>query len=420
MSASSSRIGELLAPAGCFASLQAAIDGGADAIYYGLSQLNMRARARRSFDGADQPEIVSRCHDAGVKATLALNTLLYEHDLPLAKQLLCEAKEQGVDAVILADMAAIEMARELDLEVHISTQLSVSNYASFRFYSQYSDRIVLARELGLPLIKRLYQRILDDDLRGPSGRLMEIEAFAHGAMCIAVSGRCGMSLYTSNASANRGACEQNCRKAYEVRDVETGQALVIDNDYVMSPEDICTIEFLDQMFEAGVRVFKLEGRGRPPEYVHTVTRCYRRALDAIVKQDYSDELVASLKQELSSVYNRGLGTGYYLGRKQSWSRSNGTKATHIKIQIGRVQHYYDRPQVAVVQGMGGALRRGDRFVVVGQTTGVVEGEVQQMRLEEEEVEEIKGKSLFTLKVPSKVRINDMLYVMRPVDARRQA
>lgn len=412
---------ELLAPAGCFASLEAALSAGADAIYYGLSQLSMRARARRSFSREHQQEIVERCHKAGAKAFLALNTLLYDHDLRLARSLLEDAKVHGVDGVIVADMAAIQVARELGLEVHISTQLSISNYESFKFYSQFSDRIVLARELSLPLIKKIYQSIEAQDLRGPMGRPMEIEAFAHGAMCVAVSGRCGMSLYTSNASANRGACEQNCRKKYEVKDVETGQKLVIDNQYVMSPEDICTIDFIDQMVDAGVRVFKLEGRGRPPEYVHTVTKAYRRALDAAINHGpFDKELIESLYADLSSVYHRGLGSGHYLGRKQGWSGSHGSKATHIKVQVGRVEHYYAQPQVAVVQGTGARIRQGDRFVVIGQTTGVVEGQVAQMRCEEQSVQEVKGKALFTLKVPEKVRTNDMLYVMRPVNALRQA
>lgn len=408
---------ELLAPAGCFASLEAALSAGADALYYGLSQLNMRARARRSFSREHQSEIVSRCHREGAKAFLALNTLLYDHDLRLMQSLLEDAKAQGVDGVIVADMACIQAARALDLEVHISTQLSISNYESFKFFSQFSDRIVLARELSLPLIRKIRERVVEEDLRGPKGRLMEIEAFAHGAMCVAVSGRCGMSLYTSNASANRGACEQNCRKKYEVKDVETGQRLVIDNDYVMSPEDICTIDFLDQMVQAGVQVFKLEGRGRPPEYVYTVTKAYRRALDAAIQGEAFDQnLVDSLYADLGSVYNRGMGSGHYLGRKQGWSGAHGSKATHIKIQVGRVEHYYDRPKVAVVQGTGAKIQQGDRYVVIGQTTGVVEGEVGEMRCEELAVSEVKGKSLFTLQVPQKVRSNDMLYVMRPVNA----
>lgn len=412
---------ELLAPAGCFASLEAALSAGADALYYGLSQLNMRARARRSFSREHQSEIVSRCHREGAKAFLALNTLLYDHDLRLMQSLLEDAKAQGVDGVIVADMACVQAARALDLEVHISTQLSISNYESFKFYSQFSDRIVLARELSLPLIRKIRERIVEEELRGPKGRLMEIEAFAHGAMCVAVSGRCGMSLYTSNASANRGACEQNCRKKYEVKDVETGQRLVIDNDYVMSPEDICTIDFLDQMVQAGVQVFKLEGRGRPPEYVYTVTKAYRRALDAAVQGEaFEQGLIDSLYADLGSVYNRGMGSGHYLGRKQGWSGAHGSKATHIKIQVGRVEHYYDRPKVAVVQGTGAKIQQGDRYVVIGQTTGVVEGEVGEMRCEEQAVSEVKGKSLFTLQVPQKVRSNDMLYVMRPVNASPKA
>jgi len=279
---------ELLAPAGCFPSLQAAIDAGADAVYYGLAQLNMRARARRSFQREDQKEIIDRCHQSGIRGYLTLNTILYDHDLTATRRMLDDAAELNVDGVIVSDMAAIEMARARGLEVHISTQLSISNYQSFKFYSQFSDRIVLARELSLPMIKKLHQQIVAEDLRGPSGRLMEIEAFAHGALCIAMSGRCGMSLFTSNGSANRGACEQNCRKEYIVTDAETGKQLKVDNNYIMSPNDIATIDFLDQVVDSGVGVLKLEGRGRAPEYVYTVTQSYRKALDAINDGTYGD------------------------------------------------------------------------------------------------------------------------------------
>ena len=267
---------ELLAPAGCLASLSAAIANGADAVYFGLAQLNMRARARRSFEREDLVEICRICKEAGVKSYLALNTLLYEHDLRLCRELLMEAKANDISAVILSDMAAVMIAEELGLEIHLSTQLSISNSESVRFYAAHCDRIVLARELSLPMIKTVRQAIVEEDIRGRDGRLMELEAFAHGALCVAVSGRCNMSLYTSNASANRGACEQNCRKEYIVKDAQTGAELMVDNNYIMSPNDILTLPFVDQMVDSGVQVFKLEGRGRAPDYVGAVTAATAR------------------------------------------------------------------------------------------------------------------------------------------------
>ncbi|MCZ6672864.1 MAG: U32 family peptidase, partial [Verrucomicrobia bacterium] len=333
---------DLLAPAGCYASLQAGIAAGADAVYFGLAQLNMRARSRRSFGLPDLPEIMNRCREGGVKACLTLNTLLYDHDLKLVYKLLDLAAENQVDAVIAADMACIMRARELGLEVHLSTQLSVSNFESFKFYTQFCDRIVLARELNLSMIRKLYDQIVAADLRGPSGRPAEIEAFAHGALCIAVSGRCGMSQYTDNASANRGACIQNCRKEYDVIDKETGKKLTIDNNFVMSPNDISTIEFLDQLLQSGIKVLKIEGRGRAPEYVHTVISAYRKAIDAVHAGTYSPEFVEELLDDLKSVYNRGLSDGYYLGREQGWSGHYGSKATKKKVQVGKVSHFYNK------------------------------------------------------------------------------
>lgn len=403
---------ELLAPAGCYASLQAAIDAGADAVYFGLAQLNMRARSRRSFHLDDLPTILSRCKEAGVRGYLTLNTLLYDHDLKLCYKLLETAKENGVDAVIAADMACIMKARELGIEVHLSTQLSVSNYESFKFYAQYCDRIVLARELNLSMIRKIHQQIVADDLRGPSGRLVEIEAFAHGALCIAVSGRCGMSLFTDNASANRGACIQNCRKSYVVKDEETGKELKIDNNFVLSPNDISTIEFLDQVIEAGIHTLKIEGRGRAPEYVKLVTRAYRQALDAIKEDRYGPEFVDQLLLDLKKVYNRGHSSGYYLGREQGWSNAYGTKATHQKILRGHVTHYYTKLGVAEVRAIGD-FKVGDEYVIIGDTSGVVEGHAPSLRLDDGEVEAVKSGDVFAIKVDQRVRRNDKFFLMAP-------
>jgi len=409
---------ELLSPAGCFPSLHAAIASGADAVYFGLAQLNMRARARRTFQRQDLAEIVRVCRTGGVRCYLALNTLLYEHDLKVARALLESAAREGVDAVILADMAAIEMAHALDLEVHLSTQLSISNSAAVRFYAPFCDRIVLARELNLSMIRAIHQHILDDNLRGRSGRRMEIEAFAHGALCIAVSGRCGMSLYSSGASANRGACEQNCRKEYIVKDVESGKEMVVDNNLVLSPNDILTLDFLDQMVDSGVQVFKIEGRGRSPEYVAAVTAVYRKALDAVRAGTYSSEKACQWLPELEKVYQRGFSSGYYLGRPQGWSRQADSQATHRKVYVGTVLNYFE--QAGVVQSTAEAadLSIGDDYLVIGKTTGVVEGRVEQLRLCEGEAmrdsETAPQGSEFTLPHQGKVRRGDKLYKMQPV------
>jgi putative protease len=405
---------ELLAPAGCLASLQAAIDAGADSVYFGLAQLNMRARARRSFQGSDLGEIMQRLHGAGCKGFLTLNTLLYDHDLPLADTLLDQAVAEGVDAVIVADIAAMEAARERGLEVHISTQMSISNFRALHFYSQWSNRVVLARELTLGAVERMHQRILAEDLRGPAGRLMELEVFVHGAQCIAISGRCGMSLYTRNASANRGACEQNCRRSYTVKDTETGEELVVDNNYIMSPRDLLTLPFLDQLLDSGARVLKIEGRARSPEYVSAVVSAYRCALDAIEAGTYCPELVESLMPRIESVYQRGFGSGFYLGRKEGWSRSGGNTATHRKVLVGPIQNYYARSGVVSAKVTDAGLSEGEEYVIIGPTTGVIRGMVEGLRVSGyPQVTAEKGDEL-SFAVDTKARRSDRLFKMVPV------
>ncbi len=410
---------ELLAPAGCFPSLQAAIDNGADSVYFGLAQLNMRARARRSFNVPDLKDIMSRLKDAGVKGCLTLNTLLYEHDLNLARKMLETAKDQGVDAVILSDMAAMQMANEIGLEVHLSTQLSLSNYESVKFYAPYCDRVVLARELNLKMIKSIYDKIKANQLVGRGGQEMEIEAFAHGALCIAVSGRCGMSLFTSNASANRGACEQNCRKEYTITDSESGKQLKIDNQFVMSPNDIATLDFMDEFLGAGIKVLKIEGRGRSPEYVATVTKAYRKAIDAVHAGEFNKEFVKSLYPQLETVYNRGLSSGYYLGREQGWSADYGNKSRRRKVLVGSVAHAYRKASVIEVKSSATTLEKGDDILVVGNSTGVIEGKVDQMRVMQDDgnmtdAHQCKNGQTVTLKVEGKIRSNDKVY--KVVDA----
>jgi putative protease len=403
---------ELLSPAGCYASLQAAIDARADAVYFGLAQLNMRARSRRSFCLSDLPKIIERCHQAGVRGYLTINTLMYEHDLCLMDALLKAAVEHGVDAVIAADMACVLRAREMGLEVHLSTQLSISNYPALAFYAQYCDRFVLARELNLSMIRKIHEQIEEHDLRGPSGRRVEIEVFAHGALCIAVSGRCGMSLYTDNASANRGACVQNCRKEYTVKDKESGKELVIDNNFIMSPNDISTIAFLDEVLQAGVHTLKIEGRGRSPEYVALVTRAYRSAIDAIAKGNYSPSLIAQLLMDLKKVYNRGLSDGYYLGRPQGWSAAYGSKATQQKILRGRVVNYFAKISVAEVVA-NAEIKSGENYLIIGNTTGVIEGRLDEIRLETGVTLKVQSGAVFSFKVARPVRRNDQFFVVVP-------
>ena len=309
-----------MAPAGNFECLRAAIDAGANSVYFGIGRLNMRSRSANNFSTEDLPEVVRICREAGVKAYMTLNIALFGEDLEDARRALDTAKEAGVDAIIASDMAAILYCRSIGLEVHISTQLSISNYEALRFYAQFADVVVLARELNLTQVAEIYRQIVENDLRGPSGQLVRIEMFAHGAFCMAISGKCYMSLDNYGSSANRGACMQVCRRGYEVTDLETGVKLNIDNKYIMSPKDLCTIEFMDKFIEAGVKVFKIEGRARSAEYVRRAVGCYREAADAVCDGTYTPELTARLKESLSEVFNRGFWDGYYLGAKMGeWS-----------------------------------------------------------------------------------------------------
>ncbi|MGX8708154.1 MAG: peptidase U32 family protein, partial [Bacteroidales bacterium] len=330
-----------MAPAGNFACLQAAVQGGADAVYFGVGQLNMRSRSANNFSPDDLEQVCGICREHGVQTYLTLNITLYDEDLPPMREALLAARKAGVSAVICSDMAAIHEARRLGLEVHISTQLSISNVESLRFYSQFADVVVLARELRLEQVRAIREAIDRENICGPSGRKIRIEMFCHGALCMAVSGKCYLSLHEYNASANRGACYQVCRHAYEVTDRETGAQLLIDNQYIMSPKDLCTVGFLDKMADAGVTVFKIEGRARSEEYVKITTRAYRQAADAIEAGTWSPEFAGRLKEELSTVFNRGFWGGYYQGARLSeWSKVYGNQASRTKVYLGRVADYY--------------------------------------------------------------------------------
>ena len=370
-----------MAPAGNFECLHAAIQGGADSVYFGVGQLNMRSHSANNFAPEDLPEVVRICREAGVKSYLTLNIVLYQEDLPAMREALDCAKSAGVDAIIASDMAAISYCRSIGLEVHISTQLSISNVEALRFYAQFADVVVLARELNLDQVRDIHETIVREGICGPSGQLVRIEMFAHGALCMAISGKCYLSLHTYGASANRGACYQVCRRGYEVTDLETGNRLNIDNKYLMSPKDLCTIDFMDRIIGSGVKVFKIEGRARSAEYVKRCASCYRRAADAVCDGTYTPELAASLKGELAEVFNRGFWDGYYQGAYLGqWSEVYGSQATLKKVYCGKVSNWFDRIGVVEISVESCPLSVGDRAMAIGATTGVVEFAVEDMRV----------------------------------------
>lgn len=372
---------EIMAPAGNFECLRAAIQGGADSVYFGVGRLNMRSHSANNFQPGDLAEVTRICREAGVKSYLTLNICLYPEDLEDMKTALNAAKDAGVDAIIASDMAAISYCRNIGLEVHISTQLNISNIDALRFYAQFADVVVLARELNLDQVKEIHQAILRENICGPSGKPVRIEMFAHGALCMAVSGKCYLSLHTYGASANRGSCFQICRRGYGVTDLETGNELNIDNKYIMSPKDLCTVEFMPRIIDSGVKVFKIEGRARSAEYVKRCASCYRRAADAVCDGTYTPELATKLKAELAEVFNRGFWDGYYQGAHLGeWSAVYGSQSTRKKVYAGKVSNWFDRISVAEITVESAALNKGDKLLITGPTTGVVEFEISDMRV----------------------------------------
>lgn len=416
---------EIMAPAGNFECLHAAIQGGADSVYFGVGNLNMRSHSANNFTPDDLTRIVGICREYGVKTYMTLNIVLYGEDLAPMREALDAAKAAGVNAIIASDMAAITYCRKIGLEVHISTQLNVSNVEALRFYSQFADVIVLARELNLHQVKEIHEAIVNEGIKGPSGNLVRIEMFAHGALCMAVSGKCYLSLQTYGASANRGACYQLCRRGYEVTDLETGTKLNIDNKYIMSPKDLCTIEFMDKIIDAGVKVFKIEGRARSAEYVKKTAKCYRRAADAVCEGRYTPELAASLKEELSEVFNRGFWDGYYQGAKLGeWSDVYGSHATRKKFYCGKITNWFDRISVAEVLVESETLRKDDDILIIGETTGVIEEKVSEIRVDLKPAEEAGKGTLCSIPVifpddirtpcGKKIRRGDKVYIWREV------
>ncbi|MBQ9473327.1 MAG: U32 family peptidase [Bacteroidales bacterium] len=404
---------EIMAPVGSFESLAAAIQAGANSIYFGVGKLNMRSRSASNFDLDDMGRIVSTAHAAGVRCYLTVNTVVYNHELEEMRKLLLAAREVGVDAVIASDMAVIESASQLGIEIHISTQCNISNSEAVRYYSRYADVMVTARELPLAQVAEITNFIKANDIRGPHGELVRIELFAHGALCMSVSGKCYLSLDAYNHSANRGACLQLCRRGYLVTDMETGLELEVDNQYIMSPKDLCTIGFLDKMAKAGVQVLKIEGRGRSADYVKTVVTCYREAVEAIEAGTYTREAIADWTERLRTVFNRGFWDGYYLGRTMGeWSDRYGSQATENKVYLGKVTNYFNRPQVAEMRiETRETLRKGDRYMVTGETTGVYTGIVDGLRVDNGEGDalQVSQGDLFTLKTAQPLHRGDKLY-----------
>jgi putative protease len=402
---------ELMSPAGDFVSLQAALDNGADSVYFGVEQLNMRARASINFTLNDLPEISKRCKEKGVRTYLTLNTIIYDHDLSIIKTLLDKAKEADLTAVIAMDQAVIAYARQIGMEVHISTQINVTNIETVKFYALFANTIVLSRELSISQIKKICQQIEKEQIKNPSGNLVEIEIFGHGALCMAVSGKCYLSLHSYNSSANRGACKQNCRKKYTVIDQETGFEIELDNEYMMSPKDLCTIGFLNQIVDSGIKVLKIEGRGRAPEYVATVTKCYREAIDSISEGNFTQEKIENWLKELEKVYHRGFWSGYYLGQKLGeWSPNSGSNATQKKIYIGKGRHFYPKSNIAEFLIEAYDLNVGDSVLIQGPTTGSQEMVIENMMIDQKgNAEKAQKSDIVTFKTDFRVRPSDKLY-----------
>ncbi|NRB59498.1 MAG: U32 family peptidase [Winogradskyella sp.] len=401
---------ELMAPAGNFESLQAALDNGADSIYFGVEQLNMRARASINFTLDDLEEISRRCKEKNVRTYLTLNTIIYDHDLSIVKTLIKRAKEAEITAVIAMDQAVIATAREFDMEVHISTQINITNIETVKFYAMFADTMVLSRELSLRQVKKITEQIEKEQIKGPSGQLVEIEIFGHGALCMAVSGKCYMSLHSHNSSANRGACKQNCRKKYTVIDQETGVEMELDNEYIMSPKDLCTIDFLDQVADAGIKVLKIEGRGRAPEYVAKVIGCYRAAIDSIADGTYDKDKVISWMQELEKVYNRGFWNGYYLGQRLGeWSKGSGSHATQKKVYLGKGLHYFPKAKIGEFKIDAYDLEIGDSVLVTGPTTGAKEFVLNEMLVNDEKLKKATKGDSVTIPLDFRIRASDKLY-----------
>ena len=412
---------EIMAPVGSRESLAAAINAGADSIYFGIENLNMRARSANTFTIDDLREIAATCDEHGIKSYLTINTIIYDEDITLMRTIVDAAYEAGISAVIAADVAVMDYCNRIGQEVHLSTQLNISNAEALKFYARFADVVVLARELNLKQVANIYKTIQDEQIRGPKGELIRIEMFCHGALCMAVSGKCYLSLHEFGASANRGACMQVCRRGYKVEetnyllsDQESSIELEVDNKYVMSPKDLKTIRFMDEMMEAGVRVFKIEGRARGPEYVKTVVECYSEAIDSYLDGTLTEEKKDEWDNRLRTVFNRGFWNGYYLGQRLGeWTRHYGSNATERKVYAGKGIRYYSNIGVAEFLIEAAELHVGDKLLITGHTTGAMYVTLDEARVNLKPVDTVKKGAHVSFKVPDRIRPNDKLYIMRP-------
>lgn len=401
---------EIMAPAGSWESLSAALKAGADSIYFGVESLNMRAHSAAHFTINDLRDIATKCNEAGVKSYLTVNTIIYGEDLPLMRSICDAAKEAAISAVIASDVAVLQYCKEIKQEVHLSTQLNISNVEALKFYAQFADVVVLARELNLDQVAEICRQIDEQEILGPSSKKVRIEMFCHGALCMAISGKCYLSLNNLGSSANRGACLQVCRRSYTVRDRETGVELDVDNKYIMSPKDLKTIRFLDRMVEAGVKVFKIEGRARGPEYVYTVVRCYKEALDASLNGTTTEQMKDQWDERLKKVFNRGFWDGYYLGQTMGeWSSNYGSSATERKVYVGRGVKYFSKIGVAEFLLEASDLNKGDHLLITGPTTGAVYVTADEMRYDYEPINHAEQGRFVSIAVPEKVRPSDKLF-----------
>ncbi|GGM52718.1 U32 family peptidase [Porphyromonas pasteri] len=402
---------EIMAPVGSYESLMAAINAGADSIYFGIEGLNMRSKSANNFTTEDLHKIAAICREHDVKSYLTVNTIIYDEDLALMREIIDSAKDADVSAIIAADVAPMLYARSIGVEVHLSTQLNITNVEALRFYAQFADVVVLARELNMDQVAAIHKAIIEEPIVGPAGEPIRIEMFAHGALCMAVSGKCYLSLHEQGKSANRGSCSQICRRSYEVKDKETGIELEIDNQYIMSPKDLKTIHFLNKMLDAGVRVLKIEGRARGPEYVDTVVRAYREAVDTYCVGNFTTDNVEKWDNHLGQVFNRGFWDGYYLGQRLGeWTSSYGSSATKQKVYVAKTTKYFGKVGVGEFAVESGELKVGDEIIITGPTTGLVRFVVEEIRVDMEPVEKAVKGQLCSIAVPEKVRPGDRLYL----------
>lgn len=412
---------EIMSPVGSYESLMAAIQGGADSIYFGIEGLNMRAKSSNNFTIDDLHQIAQICREHHIKSYLTVNTIIYNNDMQLMQRIIDAAKEARLSAIIAADVAALMYARSIGVEVHLSTQLNITNTESLKFYAQFADVVVLARELNLDQVAAIHRDINEQQIKGPSGELIRIEMFAHGALCMAVSGKCYLSLHEKNLSANRGACNQICRRGYTVKDRDSEIELDIDNEYIMSPKDLKTIHFMNKMMDAGVRVFKIEGRARGPEYVRIVTECYKEAVQAYCEGSYTDEKIENWNERLATVFNRGFWDGYYLGQRLGeWTHRYGSGATKRKVYVGKAIKYFGNLGVAEFLVETQSLKQGDELLITGPTTGALFLTADDMRVDLQTVDTVSKGEHFSIKTPEKIRPNDQLYKMVAAERRGTA